>query len=64
MPPTLDKLQYLNYYDATVLVLNSDKADTSCRYGTDMAFPSKRSIEDMLLDVLVFYLLSSVFNYV
>lgn len=64
MPPTLEKLQYLNYYDATVLVLNSDKIDASCGYGSDTAFPSIRSTEDMLLDALVFYLLSSMFNYV
>ena len=46
------------------MVHTTDKADASCGYGRDKAFLSNRSIEDMLLDALAFYLLSSVFNYV
>lgn len=40
-----------------------DKRGASCAYASDKAFLSNRSTEDTL-DVLAFYLLSSVFNYV
>lgn len=46
------------------MVHTSDKAGASCGYGSDKAFLSNRNTEDMLLDALAFYLLSSVFNYV
>lgn len=55
---------YLNSYGATFVVHTSDKADASCGYASDKAFLSNRSIEDMLLNALAFYPLSSVFNYI
>jgi len=45
------------------VVHTSDKADGSCGYGSDRAFLSNRSTEDILLGALAFYLLSFVFNY-
>lgn len=54
MPPTLEKLQqrtlYLNSYNAMFMADASDKADASCGYASDKA----RSIEDTLLDALLF----------